>query len=132
MTSCSRPATPFGMTLRALTRIAHSKKEKSMFTKQFPVFALRIWILTTLIQLLKSPFHSASRNNSTRLFPTEQFLPAPRSCCGSRCLARLNLLELESHRKTFPTYIEQRQYLLDTLSVTAQCTEGEDGSKNLE
>ena len=33
--------------------------------------------------------------------------------------------------KTVYTYIEQRQYLLDTLSVTA-CTEDEEGKKNLE
>lgn len=50
-------------------------------------------------------------------------------CCECRCLARLNLLEVESCQKNFHarTHLEQRQFLLDTLSVTAS-----KGSNSLE
>ena len=80
----------------------------------------------TTTPLETTPQQTSQQSNSSQLLGL--------SCCGSRCLARLSLLELESCRKTFQnrTYIEQRQYLLDTLSVTALCTEGEEGSKNLE
>lgn len=42
-------------------------------------------------------------------------------CCESRCLATLSLLELESCRNNFQkhTKMEQQQFLLDTLSLTA-------------
>ena len=80
----------------------------------------------TTTPLETTPQQTSQQSNSSQLLGL--------SCCGSRCLARLSLLELESCRKTFQnrTYVEQRQYLLDTLSVTALCTEGEEGSKNLE
>ena len=43
------------------------------------------------------------------------------TCCDSRCLATLNLMEVESCRSIFQsrTRMEQQQFLLDTISLTA-------------
>ena len=43
------------------------------------------------------------------------------TCCESRCLATLNLMEVESCRSSFQKHnkMEQQQFLLDTISLTA-------------
>ena len=56
------------------------------------------------------------------------------SCCDSRCLAKFSLLEVECCRTLFQnrTYFKQQQYLLDTLSVTASKSKGENSHRNLQ
>ena len=66
----------------------------------------------TLTPLQSTPADSSQQSNASQLLGL--------SCCGNRCLAKLNLLEVESCRKSFQNrnYNEQWQYLLDALSVT--------------
>lgn len=68
--------------------------------------------LSTQVAAANSPGSSQQSNASQLLGST---------CCESRCLATLNLMEVESCRTSFQSHskIEQQQFLLDTISLTA-------------
>ena len=56
---------------------------------------------------------SSAKNSSSELLGS--------FCCSNRCLAVLNLLEVETYQRNFQsrTIIEQQQFLLDAIIVTA-------------